>query len=194
MIGFRFCISFLTVAALGLLTGCGFQPLYSQNSTGATQQASAKLESTRVEPIKGHLGQLLYTHLSDLLYPGGEAVDPQYALRATVKKQSFPTAIQPDGRISRYNLVITADYTLIDLTTHQPIKGGKGSARLSSSYDAVLADFATFVAEEDTTERLIKEMAEEIRMRVALTLMRDGSGDQNATIRSTASSASDNAE
>lgn len=185
MIGFRFCISFLTVAALGLLTGCGFQPLYSQNSTGATQQASSKLENTRVEPIKGHLGQLLYTHLSDLLYPGGESANPEYSLHITAKKQSFPTAIQPDGRISRYNLVITADYALVDLITHQPVKGGKGSARLSSSYDAVLADFATFVAEEDTTERLIKEMAEEIRMRVALTLVRDSANHTSIAVDET---------
>ena len=70
-------------------------------------------------------------------------------------------AIQSNSTITRYNLLVTASFVLVDRENDLPIFRGGASA--VGSYDAVRSDFATLTAEQDSARRTVREVAEEIR-------------------------------
>jgi LPS-assembly lipoprotein len=155
--------SVCTVIAVLVLTGCGFTPLYSKNVQGnATVVAEAT--QTVIDPITGRNGQILRTTLQDALNPHAVVRDPAYRLSVVLDEKEVPIGIQQDRRITRYNIVEEARYTLIT------IKGGKvldkGRVRMIGSYDAVDSDFATFAAKQDTTKRVLQEMGLDLSSRI----------------------------
>ncbi len=157
----------ITISIVLFISACGFTPVYKtmgENSTNAASLAAVKVESTH-----DLIGQFYSNKLTDLLNPSAMQVEPKYRIQTTLRKNKIPFAIQQDRTITRYKLVLEADYKLVNIDDGKIID--EGSLRREGGYDKVDSDYATYVSDEDTTMRIVKELAEDTRIRILASLI-----------------------
>jgi LPS-assembly lipoprotein len=164
--------SWQTILALGLalvITGCGFQPLYSERGPGN----AAALALIEVDPIKDRVGQKFRALLQEKLSPKGPPYRPGYVLVVTLAESRRGLAIRKDESATRANLVLSATFSL------RPTGVGfynvaalpfSGSVTSTNSYNVLQSEFATQSAETDARDRALRILAEEIRLRIAMAL------------------------
>ncbi|MEP4979551.1 LPS assembly lipoprotein LptE [Ascidiaceihabitans sp.] len=134
----------LLVAALPLAS-CGFTPVYGPDGVGTQLQNRVLVD----EPLTRN-GYLITRHLETRL---GRTNDEAFALSVTVKTQEVSLAIDADGVIERYNLIGTADYTLINKSTGAI--AASGQVESFTGYSATGTPVAALAAERDASERLM---------------------------------------
>lgn len=150
-----------------IITSCGFTPVYKtidENGSNAKNLAAVKVESSH-----DLMGQFYTNKLSDLLNPASVNVEPKYRVKTELKKNKIPFAIQQDRTITRYKLVLVANYQLIDINNGKVID--EGTLRREGGYDRVDSDYATYISDGDTTKRIIRELAEDTRIRIMANLI-----------------------
>lgn len=159
------------VVAVGcLLAACGFEPLYG---TRNDLPASAEFALIDIKPIKDRAGQELRNRLLDALTPKGPPDHPRYRLTVIMTESIEQLGVQKTAFATRANMHITASYSLLDLRTQTgvtPASGQSGSTKAVASYNILDSAFATLAAENDARTRAIEEIAEEIRLRIAIWL------------------------
>lgn len=164
------------LAVIGLasaLGACGFTPLYGVQPDGT--RVNTELEQIQVVAIEdGRTGYDIYNALIDRLSPNGEPEAPDYQLRIRLREQREGVAIERDASITRYNLRLTANYTLVDIRTGNTVH--EGQSRSIASYNVVDSQFATLTAERDAEERAAIELSEDIKLRLAIFFDRQLSG------------------
>lgn len=166
-------ISRIKIATLAIFTSialssCGFTPVYKtmdENSTNAKSLAAIEVQSSH-----DLMGQFYSNKLGDLLNPTAIKVEPKYRIKTELNKNKIPFAIQQDRTITRYKLVVIANYQLVDITNGKVID--KGILRREGGYDKVDSDYATYISDEDTTRRIVKELAEDTRIRIMASLIK----------------------
>ena len=158
----------IAIAALVLLSGCGFEPLHGRQQSGA--EPSSALRQIAVPPISERLGQLLRIELTNRLTPNGPPRAPFYVLAVKVTEGTQNLAVRKDATATRANLIITATYTLKDTQTNESLLTGR--VRSINSYNILDADFATLGAESDARRRAARDLATEIRSRLGIFLAR----------------------
>lgn len=150
------------------LSACGFRPVHAP---GGAQQGmgSAELSLVALDPIdNGRSGQVLQTELEDLLHPDNVYPTPRYRLKVVLEEAKQPIVIEQNARVSRYNLLLVAYYTLTDVNTGEAIYRSK--LRRMGSYNASLSDYSTYVSENDARERAVRQLANDVVMRLAAKL------------------------
>jgi LPS-assembly lipoprotein len=75
-------------------------------------------------------------------------------------------AIQIDNTITRFNLTLTANYFLTDARTGTAVTAG--SLRATASYNVLQSDFANVIAERDAQQRAARNVADELKTRLAV--------------------------
>ena len=145
------------LGGVALAAGCGLRPMYAP---GGEESSVPELALIRVETIPTRAGQILRNDLLDRLTPEGEPATPRYKLRVKVETRSVSLAIQPDASITRFNLLLKVRFELSDVATGEIIYRDK--LRSVGSYNAVRSDFATLIAEQDTSRRSAVSASEEI--------------------------------
>lgn len=155
---FKTAIVFLLPA---LLAACGFEPMYGREAAKAVPADFALIQ---IEPIKDRVGQMLHNHLRDALNPQGVPAKPRYYLKVSLAETVQDTAIQRTAFAVRANLLLTASFVLHDATTRAPIF--TGSATSTAGYAHQSADYGTLAGEKDARERAVRDLAEEIRVRL----------------------------
>ena len=148
--------------AAGLLASCGFRPLYGRRGD---DPAAVEMASIQIDLVSDRTDQNLRNDLIERLSPFGEPARPLYGLFIQTRQSSSALAIQSDSTITRYNLRIDALFVLTDRANGVVLF--RGNARAVGSYDAVRSDFATLTAERDSARRTVREVAEDIRARLA---------------------------
>ena len=151
----RGLIASAPILGAALLAGCGFSPMYARDSS-----AVAVLASIAVEPIEERIGQILRNELIDRLTPRGEPPSPRYRLLVTISRSRAALAIQSDTSITRYNLRLSVTFRLLDATTGDELY--RDTTVAIGGYNAVQSDFATLVAEQDSTRRAARKAGEDI--------------------------------
>src|SRR5690606_21492927 len=151
----------LVVGLLLLTAGCGFRPLYGEESGVSAVQG---LNETRVERIPDREGQLLRTRL-ELLFGSGKA-PARYALNVDLSTNVRDVAIRRDETATRRNIIARADYALVRIEDGSVLE--QGTARSTNSYNIAESDFATEVAREDAIERSIEQLALSIQTQLAI--------------------------
>lgn len=157
---------FRTVSLLAcvlVLAACGFRPLYSGQADG---EESAELAAVRVQPIADRVGQLLHNHLLDLINPRGRPPRPRYTLKIQVTEGIQHLAVRKSELSTRANLRLSASYSLLPTGGATPVM--QGTSSVVSSYNILKADFATLIAEKDARARAAREVAQDIRARLAV--------------------------
>jgi LPS-assembly lipoprotein len=141
------------VAALLLLGGCGFHPMYS---AGLAPQMSA----IYVDPIPERDGYELRNELIDLLHSDGEMAGKRYRLTVTLNEASQGVALQNDATITRYNDTLTATYVLTDAKGTEVTRGTQTSL---SSFNVSTSPYSTLAVQQDSDRRAADDLADRIR-------------------------------
>src|ERR1700759_3857212 len=137
----------LLVAALLLLGGCGFHPMYAGN-------LAPQLSSIYVEPVPEADGYELRNSLIDLLGSNGVEAGKAYRLTITLNQTSQGVALQNDATITRYNDRLTAAYTLSDAKGNTLTSGSQTGL---SSYNVAASPYSTLAAQQDADKRAAED-------------------------------------
>jgi len=166
---FRPAIAVVLVAAAITLSGCGFRPLFSRHSVSAPEALAA----IAIKPIQDRTGQKLRNLLLDRLSPKGPAVTARYVLEINVSVLRQSLGVKKDAFATRANLSVTASFVLLP-TYADRLSSFKGSAVSTNSYNILRSEFATLSARNNALDRALREIADEIRIRIAVALNTPG--------------------
>ncbi len=156
----------LAILALGAslaLGGCGFRPLYGETPEGTSSFDS--LETVQIAALPDRTGQRLHNLLRDRINPRGQPNQPEYVLRVSLSERTEALAIDEDETATRANLELSANFTLTRLDGKEVVFRGRSNS--VNSYNIVDSQFATFVSERDARDRALRELSEDIRLRLA---------------------------
>ena len=148
----------------GLNSGCGFRPLYGESDEGTTV-ASEELQTVRINPLPDRAGQKFHNLLRNRLNPKGQPQTPRYVLSIRLSETKEALAIREDETATRANLTMNASFSLTDASGGQALLRGLSSS--TNSYNIVDSQFATYVAEEDARERALRELSDDIKLRLS---------------------------
>ncbi len=168
---FRTFAPLLVVLVLG---ACGFRSLYGTDATG---DAPGELATIKIKPIADRLGQQLRNNLLDLLNPRGRPANPRYLLTVGLDQSTQRLAIEKDAFATRANLRLLAKFSLQEPDNPEIVLSGK--ILVVSSYNILDSEFATLMAEKDAKTRAAREIAHDIRTRLAAFFVRQGGGTEN---------------
>jgi LPS-assembly lipoprotein len=164
--GCKLQVAFILVSAFCLLvSGCGFQPMYGDNSVFA--QNTPLSGNLIIDPIAGHEGQIFRVALEDKLNPEGlKSSKPEYRLQVSFTKLQIPTVVKSDGTILRYDVKYVSKFRLLRTADGKELLTDTVT-RMGSYNVTVNANFATYEAEQDTIERTLQELAEDYVLRLS---------------------------
>jgi LPS-assembly lipoprotein len=156
-------------AALAATAGCGFRPLYGSSSASN----AAELSSVQINIIKDRSGQILRNFLLDRLTPRGAPSNARYTLNVELIESKSDIAVRTDESATRSTLTIYADYKLT--SNAGPEKGVHSGRVISvSSYNRLSSDYGTLASEQNARQRSLREIAEELRLRIASAIRTPG--------------------
>lgn len=146
------------IAALPVLSGCGFTPLYAQ--PGVTPAMAA----IRVVTPEGRTGHLIGEDLQDDLAVGARR-DPLYQLNLAVDETRYPRGINVDQTATWYELKVRVSYSLTEIATGHTLLAGH--MPVTVSYNAAEDPYTGIVAQQDGQKRAASEASQRIRLEIA---------------------------
>lgn len=152
------------------VAGCGFQPLYAKRSESAVYNQG--FPQVEVAQLSDRLGQLLHNELLDRINPRGVARSPRYRLDVSATERRSDIVILRDATATFAKFIVEAKWSLVDKQTNAPV--ATGTNERTSSFSISSSEYAILQAEKDARRRATAELAEDIRLRVALYFQRAG--------------------
>jgi LPS-assembly lipoprotein len=140
------------------LSGCGFTPLY------ATPGVTKGLSSVDVIAPDGRTGYLIREHLDDALVKDRGA-SPVWRMSLQLAEQRYPRGLRVDNVATRYEYVLVASYSLIDIASGAEAK--RGRVRVQLTYDSADQPYASIAAQQDVADRAAEEVARRIQLELA---------------------------
>jgi LPS-assembly lipoprotein len=156
------------VAVMVLVAACGFVPLHGRQQSGAG--ATVALSQIMISPIPERLGQMLRIELANRLTPKGPPRAPAYVLDVKITESKQNLAVRKDATATRANLIITANFILVNKQDGKNLLDGR--VQSINSYNILDANFATLSAESDARRRASRDLATEIQSRLGIFLAR----------------------
>jgi LPS-assembly lipoprotein len=144
------------------LAGCGFHPLYAPRSS---RDWDPDLAAINVQRINDRPGQILALALRENLNPGGVSVPKRWDLQTGLRVTRTDLGIQRNATATTSEITISVIFQVFDST---------GKAVYSSSstavgdFDQVVDAYATQVAADGARDRALREVAEEMTLRLAI--------------------------
>lgn len=149
----------LVIVAL-LLAGCSYKPLYGSGSDG--KGVAVALSGIAVDEQKTRAGQLVRNNLLSSFGTGGSGAQ---VLRLVPDERSQQLSSNSVSKLERYRYNLKIKYELVDSQTGTVLTGGSSFSNVS--YDTVRQPIADLRAAENARERASREVAEDIRLRLA---------------------------
>jgi len=174
MLWFKHAALFLVVSAL---VGCGFTPLYAPSSTGPGAQGFPTIYVAQVED---RVGQQYRNILLDLLNTRGEPLQAAYILRSELSESRETLAVQRTASATRANVRMTVRFDLFKRGHSTPV--WTGEAISVASYNVFDSEYATLQALENVRARAVRQLAENVRIRLGIYFHR-GDVDPDQTLR-----------
>ena len=171
----RFARIFIALALAGLTAGC-FQPLYAERPTAAGVTGVAdRLSSVDVAaidaPSGSRLARVSVSVRDELMYDltgGAGRASPIYRLNVRMTATQLQVIVDINtARPDINNYGIDAVYTLTEIATGKPVVKGQTFARVSYNIPGQQQRFAGERGLRDAEDRAAKEIAENIRNRLA---------------------------
>ncbi len=151
------------LALLGLLAACGFQPLYGSKS-GTILAPDSPLNRVNIALIEDREGQILRNYLIDRFQPDGSG---RYVLVTSLTVVEEDLGVAEDSTTTRSRIVVNAGFSLTyGENTHE------FTARSAGSFSTVQSDYGTLVARQNATERSLRDIADEAKVRIGAFLRR----------------------
>jgi LPS-assembly lipoprotein len=133
----------------------------------------AELQGITLAPIPGMAGHYLENELRFALNGTGDAPGNKYLLQVTLNERTqTPLVDTVTGRATANSVYTTAQYKLIPTGGKEPV--AEGSVVSLASYDRSSQRFANIRAARDAEIRNVRELAQEIRTRIAAELATRG--------------------
>ena len=151
------------------LSACGFHPLYGtmDGNPGARQVFS----SIYVDPIEHErMGYELRNQLIDQLRGVDHPQEAMYHLRVSVTETREGVALQNDATVTRYDLAFKAKYELTDKNEKSIVKSEETTLE---SFDVAQSPYASLSAQEDAERRAAGDIAQHIRLDLAVHFAHD---------------------
>lgn len=150
------------LSGIALLSGCGFQPLYGKQASGrAVAPELGAIEINEIgEGTERRIGQILKNELINRFTAGQGRQPTRYRLLVEIHQSTAALQIQTNDTMTRFNLVLTANFELYDSTTSTLLFSS--TAHATGSYDVVVSEYATLVAEEATAENSARDLSNTI--------------------------------
>ena len=138
------------------LQSCGFQPLYNMESLSGfiVNEPSDKSESSIIV-YKGLDGALKSISTSD-----------NFIINFTIDEQFEDIDIREDEKVLRKNIVISVKFSIKRESDEEEIFIGE--SLISSAYNRVAEPYANFVNEQDTRDRVLLLIIQDIKRQLAL--------------------------
>jgi LPS-assembly lipoprotein len=171
----RFARIFVALALAGLTAGC-FQPLYAERptpvgTTGVADRLSSVDVASIDAPSGSRLARVSTGVRSELIYDltgGAGGASPLYRLNVRLSATQLQIIVDiKTGRPDVNNYGIDAAYTLTEIATGKPVVRGRTFARVSYNIPGQEQRFAGERGLRDAEDRAAKEIAENIRNRLA---------------------------
>lgn len=153
----------LVLAAAVTVAACGFQPLYGSRLAGSSPAEFAQI---RIEPIPDRIGQQLHNHLLTTLNPDGRPEKPAYVMKTKITESLSALGVRKTAFATRANLQMRAVYDLTGAATGKTVFSGDST--ITVSYNILDSEFATLMAENDARARAVRELSEDIRIRLGV--------------------------
>lgn len=147
----------VVVASLAL-SGCGFTPLYAQ------QGVVSNLAAIDVVAPQGRTGFLIRQHLDDV-FAKNRSGPAKYSMHMVLAEARYPRGIRTDNVATRYEYVLTADYTLTNVPAGDVAKTGR--VRVELTYNSADQPYASIAAQQDAQDRAADEAARRIQLELA---------------------------
>jgi LPS-assembly lipoprotein len=160
----RFSASLLLLLALA---ACGFHPLLSERAEAVDAPALAAIV---VQPIPNRIGQELAWSLREALNPDGLSVEPRYSLSVSLTQTRVDLGIQRDATSTRGRVDVVVQLALSELKSGKVVYTSR--AQSTSAFNVLQDAYAAQVSEEDARTRTTRDLAQEIRTRLALFMRR----------------------
>ena len=158
-------VAVAAVAGLGL-AGCGFQPLYGNNTTTATgTRLSEAMSSVDVQPIPGRVGQKVRNELIFANTGGGNAAAPRYRLNIALLEKDIQQLVQVTGNARGQVYQLQARYKLVDVASGKVIHEGMAVSR--APYTRFQEVFSNVRARYNAEDRAAKTISESIKSQLA---------------------------
>ena len=152
------------VAGLAL-SGCGFEPLYARQD-GNVSAPNDEMAAIRILPLEDRVGQQMHNFLRDRLNPRGQPTAPRYELQVTLTELRDDLGIRKDETATRGNLTMSASFVLVDTQSRESLISGL--SRSTNSFNILEDQFATLFSENDARERALRELSDDIRLRLGI--------------------------
>lgn len=162
----------LSLMAALTLSACGFRPLYGTASI--PEGAETAFGAIQIAPVAAtndsdRIGYLVSDALDRALHTPGHNETARYELKVALADERRGLSIQDDSSTTRYNYRLTADWTLAPAGSNAALASGR--AETTASYNVVDSQYATQIARKDAEDRAAREIAEQIKLRVAVALV-----------------------
>ncbi len=158
-------ILILTLALLGV-TGCGFHPVYGVNKYTPIG-AETKFQSIEIANIPDREGQFLRNELIDRLQRSNPSAQKNYTLKvAPLQEYIRELDITIDSDTTRAQLNVSTSMDLIDNQTREVLLRRNLSS--TASFNVLGSEFSNSVSEQSTRENVIKDLARQIELQLAL--------------------------
>lgn len=166
---------FTAVVLIGALSGCGFQPLYA---TSQKVPESRGFSDVYIKQVKDRIGQQFRNALIDMINPQGEPHRPAYELQATLTVSQQGLAVQKSASATRANARVNVSFSLIDIKSKETVWSGAASS--VASYNILDSEYATLRALENVRARAVRQLAEDVRIRLGVYFHRIGNNQPAA--------------
>lgn len=156
---------------VGLLVGCGFEPLYVQRDTAGSWYFGGKTDTSitsemakvKVETIADRFGQQLRNNLLDLITPRGVPKNPQYRLKVKlVDRNVVQQAMRRDITATSERVTYKVSYELLEESDTLV----RGDSVAYVSYDIMANPYSTTMAQKKTETDAAKIIANDIALRL----------------------------
>jgi len=152
----------MTVVTL-TLAACGFTPMYGSRGVTTSDTVVAALRQVDVRPIAERRGMVLRQQLNEKLHPGG-LQNNRFDLQVRLSSRTQELGVRKDSTTSRANLILTANFVLWDGTRRLL----RDRVRSTVSYNILDDQYATIASERDAEARALRQISDEIRVRLAV--------------------------
>lgn len=145
------------------LAGC-FRPLYAEAPSGGS--VPAMMAGIVVEQVPDRVGHYLVEELKFELDGSGATHQPRYRLSMEAQERIGTAIISSlTGRAESATVTVDVNFTLKAVGTNDTVLSGRATA--SASYDRSPQRFAATRAARDAEIRIARQLADQIRTRIA---------------------------
>ena len=151
------------VGILGILSSCGFRPLYVGTENQFIHQQLAHIQ---ISIIKDRVGQQIHNLLLDRVNPMGRPDKPLYTLKVNIVVTTAEIGLKFTEEATRARLTLKASFFLTNNSSGKIL--AQGQIRSVNSYNISDSEYSRLASESDAIKRAAREISDEIKTRVSL--------------------------